>query len=74
MMTDREEKIVSEILAENLQKYHIDGVLSGSRNMCKAVYDKATDETLTPEERLNDIIKFCKIALAQQDNKENLTE
>ena len=35
------------------------GLAKGAYAVCKVVYDRATDETKTPDERLNIIKEFC---------------
>ena len=37
----------------------LSAALKGAYAVCKVVYDRATDETKTPDERLNIIKEFC---------------
>ena len=46
---------------EGFKKHFQNGLLQGSRAICKVVYDKACDEKKTVEERIEDIKKFCSV-------------
>ena len=56
-------------LRENLEKQFRNGITQGMYAACKVISDKASDETKTYEERINDIITFCKPALKDRDAK-----
>lgn len=48
---------------EGFKKQYQNGLLTGSRAICKVVFDKANDETKDPQTRIDDIKKFCSVAL-----------
>ena len=55
------DELFRETFREGFKKQYQNGLLAGSRAICKVVSDKASDETKTPEERIEDIKKFCRI-------------
>ncbi len=51
------------------------GLAEGTKAISTVIYEKATDENKTCEERLDDIIAFCKTGLAiKTEDKENAGE
>ena len=50
-----------------------EGLATGTKAVSKVIYDKATDESKTYEERIADIIKFCKVGLAIKEKEEEKT-
>lgn len=57
--TNYELKIRTELL-----KVKQSGLAIGTKAISQVIYNKATDESKSCEERLEDIIKFCQIGLA----------
>ena len=55
-------------LRNNLEKQFRNGITQGLCATCKVIYDKATDEGRTFEERVNAIIAFCETALKSRDS------
>lgn len=43
----------------NIERQFRNGVAQGMYAACKIIYDQATDDTKTAEERLQEIIKTC---------------
>lgn len=66
-MTSREESILREEFNKGYKSVFQNGLLQGSKAVCKVVLDKANDERKTLEERIEDIKKFCRVSLKEQD-------
>lgn len=68
------EKLTSLVQAKLLEQRQ-NGLAEGCKAVSKVVYDKATDESKTYEDRIRDIITFCEIGLAiKTEDKENAGE
>ena len=63
---------IEKEMLDVLKQTHTNGLLQGSRAMCKVILDKANNKSKSSEERLEDIIKFCSISLGSsgQENVE----
>lgn len=48
------------VVTDGLRKQHTAGVAQGAYAMCRVILDKATNEAKSAEERLEDIIAFCR--------------
>lgn len=53
-----EEKNLKEEIQARLKEQFIQGMNYGIHAFCDVIYKKATDETISKEERLNNIINF----------------
>lgn len=58
---------VKMALRNNLEKQFRNGIAQGVYAVCKAIFDKASDESKTFEERINSIIAFCEPTLKSRD-------
>ena len=57
------DEMFKKTFEEGFKKHFQNGLLQGSRAICKVVYDKASDEKKTIEERIEDIKKFCSVLI-----------
>lgn len=57
----------------NLEKQFRNGLTQGMYAACKVISEKATDESKSAEERIQDIVKFCNTAIVAKDAKVNNT-
>lgn len=57
------DELFAQTFREGFKKQYQNGLLTGSKAICKVVHDKATDDAKTPEERIEDIKKFCGVLL-----------
>ena len=64
-ISNTDEKLSLEIQTR-LLKIRQDGLIQGAKAISKVVYDKATDESKTFEERIEDIKKFCLVSLGKE--------
>lgn len=60
---NRENERLTGIVQARLLEFHQKGLAEGSKAMAGVVYEKATDTSKSYEERINDIIGFCKTGL-----------
>lgn len=49
------------IVHGSLQQQHTAGLTQGAYAMCEVILDKAADETKAAEQKLEDIVGFCKV-------------
>lgn len=56
-------------LRENLEKQFRNGITQGMYAACKVIFDKASDESRSHEERIKDIVTFCEPALKNRNAK-----
>lgn len=68
-MAKHNDQVFRRVVTGGLQKQHTAGVAQGAYAMCKVVLDKATDESKTVEQRLDDVIAFCKICTKLTDGQ-----
>lgn len=68
-MAKHNNQVFRRVVASGLQKQHTAGIAQGAYAMCRVILDKATDETKTVEQRLEDIIAFCKVCTKLPDGK-----
>lgn len=66
-MTSREESILREEFNKGYKRVFQNGLLQGSKAVCKVIFDKADDDSRTLEKRIEDIKKFCQVSLKEQD-------
>lgn len=64
-MSTNDEQLLRDTFTKSLKETHRNGLLQGSRAMCSVILTKANDTTKTPDERIEDIIKFCKVSLGK---------
>lgn len=69
-MKNTEEEMLRDLLTNSLKETHRNGLLQGSKAICHVVLDKANDTSKTPEERLEDIKKFCEVSLGNKNHNE----
>lgn len=70
-ISDSETRAKLEIEAKLLEVRQA-GLAMGAKAISGVVYEKATDESKTYEERIKDIIQFCSVGLnIKTNNKEN---
>lgn len=67
-ISDSETKMKFEIETK-LLKIRQAGLAAGAKAISAVVYEKATDESKSFEERINDIKKFCEVGLAIKQNE-----
>lgn len=65
-MESKQEALVAAFKNGLKEQYHR-GLLDGTRAFTKVIYDKATDETKSVEERLQDVVQFAKVSLNIDD-------
>lgn len=65
-MESKQEALVAAFKKGLKEQYHR-GLLDGTRAFTKVIYDKATDETKSVEERLQDVVQFAKVSLNIDD-------
>ncbi len=68
-MSKHNDQVFKRVVTGGLQRQHTAGVAQGAYAMCKVILDKATDETKTAEQRLEDVIAFCRICTKLADGK-----
>ena len=72
-MGKHNDQVFRKVVTGGLRKQHSAGIAQGAYAMCKVVLDKATDESKTIEQRLNDVIAFCSVCtnIADKPNDSN---
>ena len=65
-MENKQEALVAAFKKGFKEQYRR-GLLDGTRAFTKVIYDKATDETKSVEERLQDVVQFAKVSLNIDD-------
>lgn len=65
-----QDEIATNEIQTKLLKVKQDGLAVGAKAISKVVYDKATDESKSYEDRIHDIITFCATGLAIKTEKE----
>lgn len=65
-MKKQEEKQLRELFTNSFKDTFRNGLLQGSKAMCKVILDKANDTAKTPDERISDIVKFCEVSLGKK--------
>lgn len=73
-MDKNQEEILRNEFAKGFKEIHNKGLLAGSKAMCSVICAKAEDESKSPEERLADIIRFCKISLGENKASKTVVE
>ena len=68
-MGKHNDQLFRKVVTGNLRKQHTAGAAQGAYAMCKVIRDKATDETKTVEQRLEDVVGFCNVCLNFASNK-----
>ena len=61
-MKNKQDALVAAFKKGLKEQYHR-GLLDGTRAFTKVIYDKATAEGKSVEERLQDVIQFAKVSL-----------
>jgi len=67
------DELFRKTFEEGFRKQFQNGLLQGSRAICKVVFDKASDEKKTIQERIDDIKKFCGILTGLPIKEEEAT-
>lgn len=62
-MKNKEHNKILETYQKNLEKARTVGIAIGVQTVCKVIYDKAMNKDKSKEERLDDIINFCKVPI-----------
>jgi len=52
---------------EGFKSAQRNGLLQGATAISKVVLDKANDTRKTPEQRLEDIVRFCEVSLKKKN-------
>lgn len=68
-MKSSTEKQLREAFNKGFESIHRTGLTQGAVAIAKVVLDKATNKNKTPEEKLDDIIKFCEKSLHNIDTR-----
>lgn len=63
MEISRSNLLLKHEIQKRLKEAHIQAMKTTANAINTVIYNKATDETKTAEERLEDIIKFCKVTI-----------
>ena len=64
-ITKVQEQQLQNLFEKRFKEMFQSGIATGARSVCSVVQDMALNEKKTTEERLNDIVKFCKTGLAE---------
>ena len=59
----QQEETLRQEFEKGLKAQFRNGLAQGVYSVSKVIHDKAADESLPAEERLNEIIRFCKISI-----------
>lgn len=57
------------MLRGGFKEQYQNGLRQGTYAACKVIHDKAVDDSMTPEERLQKIIEFCEVFASLKQNK-----
>lgn len=68
-MKSSTEKQLREAFNKGFESTHRIGLVQGAIAIAKVVLDKANNENKAPEDRLDDIIKFCEKSLHNIDTR-----
>lgn len=68
-MKSSAEKQLREAFSKGFESTHRTGLIQGAVAITKVVLDKANNKNKTPEDRLDDIIKFCEKSLHNIDTR-----
>lgn len=68
MLDEKTTKFLKQKMTEELKKARHTGLVAGSKAICSVILEKSTAANLSVEERLGEVIKFCKVSLSQEDN------
>lgn len=67
-----EERLFEKKAKELLDKERIVGMRIGAKSVSQVIYDKLTDNSKTDTEKVAEAIKFCKVGLKiDEDKNEN---
>lgn len=59
-MPRHNDNVFKRVVTDGLKKQHSAGLAQGAYAMCNVILKKATDESKTVEQRLADVVAFCK--------------
>lgn len=59
-MPRHNDNVFKRVVTDGLKKQHSAGLAQGAYAMCNVILEKATDESKTVEQRLADVVSFCK--------------
>lgn len=66
-MTDEQSKVLEEAFKSELQKQYIRGMRVGILTVSKIVYDMLNDSSKPLMKRIDDVKKYCKVPLDNQN-------
>lgn len=72
-MNKKDELMLKKTFEEAFKKSFNNGMVQAGKAICKVICDKASDTNKSPEERIDDIIKFCKVSLGDEEQKDDVT-
>lgn len=70
-MNIQAEDKLREVFNKGYKNTFRNGLLKGSKAMCRVIFDKANNESKTPEDRIEDIKNFCKVSLGERNPEVN---
>lgn len=71
-MGKHNDQVFKRVVTDGLRKQHTAGIAQGAYAVSKVILEKATDENKTAEERLADIIAFCRTCTSTIDGQSAL--
>lgn len=70
-MDQQTTQAIQRSLEKNMQKVRDSGLLAGSKAICAVIFQKATDQTKSHKERIDDIVEFCAKSLSMFEKKDS---
>lgn len=65
-----EERLFEKKAKEMLEKERIVGMRIGAKSVSQVIYNKLTDNSKTDTEKIAEVIKFCKVGLKIDGDKD----
>lgn len=65
-MDQKDEQQLRETFHNGITEAHRNGLLQGSKAMCKVILDMVNDAKKTPEEKIDDVRRFCEVSLTNK--------
>lgn len=62
-MTKKQEEALRQEFKKGFEEQFKNGMTQGAYAICKVIHDKATNDSISVEERLAEIVRFCEVSL-----------
>lgn len=66
-MAKHNDNLFKKEFEKGFRKQYNNGLLSGAYAVCQVVLEKAKDDSMSADERLAEIIRFCEVSFPKKD-------